>query len=140
MEFFHKKCGGGLVLDVSNIIAVRTKSISISGGRMSLGMLEVGTRPGSHSCQFICQKCNDAVELDDKASIQMKCPVCRQTHSVSAVLNTNILPVICDDCLQVLQGKKEGNDNQKELAGYLHIPDKIIRKYYSDLLTTITIS
>ena len=133
MDFFHKRCGGKLIANLTGVFCIKTKSLAISPRGASIGLLEV-CQEGSGQIEVVtCSKCSEEIPVKDSESILVKCPVCRKSKPVNQMLCSDDIPAICTSCVKKLQ-EEEPDEDAPEVTQYFTLGQSFSGVLISDIL------
>ncbi len=106
------KCGGPLVVDISNKFLFSSPSMGISPEGLTIGPVEITENPVSGNPVIMCKKCNEVVDLNDEKSVQGYCQICHKVRPASQLFTSfyPFLSCICTKCIAVLEGKEESEN------------------------------
>lgn len=124
----HWKCGGVVVMDISNRFSLSTPSFSISVDGISLGTMEVGEMEGSQKSVLRCKKCSSFLEIDDGKSVTAQCMFCRRYRPIDTLFVSYPFYSVCESCRDILTGEK-GTENADllEIMSLYLVPKETIK-------------
>lgn len=125
--FYHKGCGGVMSIDILKSFTWKSPSITLTPDGLKIGVTEFrGTSGKKNGVAFSCNKCDKEISIADAGSeLELECTVCQKKFSIEHVSNNRQLQCVCDDCQQVLTGKKEPTTaRQKDFVKYIFLGAK----------------
>jgi hypothetical protein len=129
----HHKCGGNLSVNVTNLLIFKSPSVSFSSRGMTVGVLELQSKDSGQP-SFHCGKCGGELSLKELDQITVECMVCRKNKRIKEIFNSEVLPSICDSCLDGLTGKKDPEEDIQRISRLLSIPKDMVFLPFSDIL------
>jgi hypothetical protein len=106
MELIHKKCNSTMCLDFSGSFMLRSPSLSIYGGIVSVDVYELSKKKGKTSVQAHCPNCEENLNLEDE-NLGVKCMVCGEINGLNDTKSIVEFSCICTNCLSILSGESK---------------------------------
>lgn len=103
--FVHKDCGGDLLVDLSDNFVLIAPAISLSTRSATISVTELDTKGNKKlKISFFCRKCKEEVRKND-SRVLARCSVCPNQNPITQMYTTDVLPAICEKCVESLEGK-----------------------------------
>jgi hypothetical protein len=128
MEFKHKGCGGGLVVDISNQLRALCPSIILEPRGVRIQLVELSYDSDGSDLLFLCKKCGEPVELGDRVLI--KCMTCKKYKALDASFYTQIMPCSCEECLEAFTNRSKSKplpEHLREVGEWLVYPKSLVK-------------
>lgn len=130
----HKRCGGQLHVNTAGLFLFKSPQMNITPDGIIVGVQEMQENPNGHA-SFCCSKCSAEIALTDFSSIIIECCVCRKFHAVDLSKHA-MFGIVCNDCADMLAGKKSPSEDVGKVMEYIYIPDGSARlTLVSEILT-----
>lgn len=116
----HKKCGGELFIDLSNMFTFKTPSAAISPDGIKVGVVEFQTKARG-SLRLSCSKCDSELNPAESEEILVMCALCKSYHPVDEVYTSYQINALCGNCRDMISGKKEPSPSMQDVVRLLHL-------------------
>ena len=124
MTFKHRDCGGPVLANLARQLKLVSPGLAVTLDGIRPGVLEI-QEINSGFCGYICLKCEHEIQEDEFENLLSYCFSCGHDRPVSEIVVTDVVPLVCKDCLKVLTGESEAEtETMKRVQKLINIPDK----------------
>lgn len=127
----HRKCGGNLLLDITNVVKILTPAYALTLDGINMGTVEFtksNLPDGVNDAQLICGRCG-GVHKSDSLEVEAQCGVCRKFKTTEKLLITKELPCVCTECYAGIISKEESPSGViNEFRSFIRIDQNMVKK------------
>ncbi len=104
----HIKCGGTIVLDLSNQYWLRSPAMIITSKSITPGMIQLESNPKGSGFKFVCQKCNTTFSTKEEMleEIVENCGTCGRENLVNQIFVSDHVSRVCQKCVDDVTNNK----------------------------------
>ena len=126
--FKHVKCGGVVVMDISQRFSFSTPSFSLTMDGISLGTMEISEKKDCTEPTLKCQKCGSFINPEEEKTVSSQCMFCRKHRPIASLWVSHPFYSVCESCKDILTGEKEAESEELvETMSFFLVPKDSIR-------------
>lgn len=115
----HGKCSKPLALDLTDVFAVVSPSLSFNRNGVEFGLLQITSKPKDEiEIKYHCPSCGKKITQEDSDDIKGECLLCHSTIPLEHLNCSDALSMVCDECAEAVKAGDKSKSYLRNFAEY----------------------